>query len=336
MTLTITFGLFAIASAVIAVCGVRMTKLADRLADQTRLGEAVVGGVLLGMSTSLSGTVTSITAAYEGYASLAVSNAIGGIATQTAFLVLADLTYRKVNLEHAAADPGNMLQAALLVLLLSLPLVAYLTPTIGLWSVHPVSILLFLVYAFGVRLSVALRKEPMWRPEQTDETRVDVPEETPKGRKGFTRLLLRFAGLALILGFAGYVVAETGVRISTELGLSQTVVGALMTATATSLPELVTTLAAVRRGALQLAVGGIVGGNTFDTLFLSLADFAYRDGSIYHAMAERDALLMVGAVMITAILLMGLIARDRRGIGFEGVAILLVYVGIVAIQVFLG
>jgi cation:H+ antiporter len=43
--------------------------------------------------------------------------------------------------------------------------------------------------------------------------------------------------------------------------------------------ELVTTIAAVRRGALQLAVGGIIGGNTFDTLFLTAADVSYREGS---------------------------------------------------------
>lgn len=336
MPLELTFGLFAAAALVIAFGGVQMTRLADRLADQTGLGEALVGGVLLGVSTSLPGTVTSITAAYEGYASLAVSNAIGGIAAQTAFLVIADLTYRKVNLEHAAADPGNMLQAALLILLLGVPLAAYLTPPVSLWSVHPATVVLFGLYAFGVRLSVSLRMRPMWRPERTHDTRTDEPEEPQRGGSSLASMLLRFGVLALALGFAGYVVAETGARISAELGVSQTVVGALMTATATSLPELVTTLAAVRQGALQLAVGGIVGGNTFDTLFLSLADIAYRDGSIFHAMAARDALLLVAAIVMTAILLMGLIVRDRRGIGFEGIAILVVYAASVAVQLAMG
>jgi cation:H+ antiporter len=81
-----------------------------------------------------------------------------------------------------------------------------------------------------------------------------------------------------------------------------------------------------------LAVGGIVGGNTFDTLFLSLADVAYRDGSIFHAMTARDALLLAAAIVMTAILLMGLIVRDRRGIGFEGITILVVYAAVVASQ----
>jgi len=332
MPLELTFGLFAFAALVIAFGGVQMTRLADRLADQTGLGEALIGGVLLGMSTSLSGTVTSVTAAYEGYTSLAVSNAVGGIAAQTAFLVVADITFRKVNLEHAAADPGNMLQAALLILLLGVALAAYLAPPISVWAVHPATPVLFAAYAYGVRLSVDLKRWPMWQPEKTADTRVDEPQEAQRSGQGLMPLLTRFGILAVALGFAGYVIAETGAQISSELNVSQTVVGALMTATVTSLPELVTTLAAVRQGALQLAVGG----NTFDTLFLGLADIAYRDGSIFNAMTARDALLLVAAIVMTAILLMGLIVRERRGIGFEGIAILAVYAGVVAVQLVMG
>jgi cation:H+ antiporter len=312
-----------------------MTRLADMLADRTGLGEAVIGGVLLGASTSLSGTVTSVSAAAEGLAPLAVSNAIGGICAQTVFLVIADLTYRQANLEHAAADEKNLLQVALLVLLLSIALAAYLMPPFAFWAVHPVSILLVAAYLFGVRAAVVLQKRPMWRPEQTEHTRFDQPDSQAMDLS-LSRLLIRFGALALVLGGAGFIVAETGAQMSTQFGISQTVVGALLTATATSLPELVTTLAAVQRGALQLAVGGIVGGNTFDVLFLSLSDFAYRDGSIYHAMGERDALLLVAGIIMAAILLMGLILRTRRGIGFEGLVILLVYSAVVILQIYLG
>lgn len=338
MTLQIesTIALFFVAAAVIAVCGVWMTHLADRIADRTGLGEAVIGGLLLGMSTSLSGTVTSISAAWDGLASLAVSNAVGGIAVQTVFLVVADLAYRQVNLEHAAADAKNLLQAAVLILMLGLALAAYLMPPIEVWAIHPVSVALVAVYVFGAHSTVQFGRRPMWRPERTEETRADIPEEPRGDLRSLIQLGLRFTVLALILGGAGYVIALTGARISDAFGISQTVVGALLTATATSLPELVTTLAAVRRGALQLAVGGIIGGNTFDVLFLTLSDAAYRDGSIYHAIPARDALMLAGGIVITAILLMGLIMRDRRGIGFEGIAILLVYAALVAVQIALG
>ncbi|MDN2564970.1 sodium:calcium antiporter [Aquibium sp. A9E412] len=335
LSLGLSIGLFALAALVIAIAGVRMTGIADRIADQTRLGEAVVGGMLLGASTSLSGIVTSVSAARDGLASLAMSNAVGGIAAQTAFLVVADLTYRRVNLEHAAADSKNMLQASLLILLLGAALSAYLTPDVHVWSIHPATPVLFAIYLFGAYSTVELKRRPMWRPEKTADTRTDEPEEEPqKGALG--PLAMQFTLLALVLGASGYVVAKTGARISAELGVSETVVGTLLTSTATSLPELVTTLAAVRQGALQLAVGGIIGGNTFDVLFLSVADIAYRDGSLFHAVAQRDALMLVAAIVMTAILLMGLILRDRRGIGFEGFAILGVYAGVLGLQVALG
>lgn len=327
---------FLAATAVVALAGVRLTNEADRLADRTGLGEAVFGGILLGAATSLSGTVTSVTAALDGLPSLAVSNAVGGITAQTAFLVFADMIYRKVNLEHAAADANNMLMAAMLVLMLSLPLGAAYAPAVTVLGIHPVSILLFAVYLFGARTAVALRHKPMWQPHRTVDTRADDPDEEEANRRPLWVMLITFIALSLLLALSGFAIARSGAVISGQLGISQTVVGALMTAVATSLPELVTTLAAVRRGALQLAVGGIIGGNTFDVLFLSLSDTAYRDGSIYHAMTEADGLMIVGAIVITAILLMGLVMRERRGIGFEGLAILAAYLGLAAIQVVIG
>ena len=140
----------------------------------------------------------------------------------------------------------------------------------------------------------------------------------------------------MALGVAGWVVARTSTEIVTRVGISETVVGALMTAVVTSLPELVTTLAAVRRGAMQLAIGGIIGGNTFDVLFLSLSDVAYREGSIYDAVAPGDLFWLVVGQVMAGILLMGLILREREGpfrIGTESVLMLVVYAGAIALSV---
>ncbi|MDA1072619.1 MAG: hypothetical protein O2825_14665 [Proteobacteria bacterium] len=101
-------GIFLAAALAIALAGVALTYRADVVADRTGLGEAMVGAVLLGITTSLSGTVTSVTAALDGNTAMAISNAVGGIAAQTAFLAVADLFYRKANLEHAAADETNL------------------------------------------------------------------------------------------------------------------------------------------------------------------------------------------------------------------------------------
>ena len=113
-------GLFLLAVLVISIAGIRLTGVADRLADVSGLGEAIFGAVLLGGMTSLPGIVTSVWTGYQGYAELSVSNAIGGIAAQTMFLAIADMAYSRANLEHAAASVENLVQAALLMTLLAI------------------------------------------------------------------------------------------------------------------------------------------------------------------------------------------------------------------------
>ena len=339
LSLPAVFLVFAAAAAAIVVAGVRVTGLVDRLADKTGLGEALVGGVLLGAMTSLSGTVVSVTAALDGRASLAFANGVGGIAVQTAFLALADLLHRRANLEHASADVANIFQSGVLILLLSLPMLAFVTPPVTVLAVHPVSLVLVVVYILGVRATAQVREQPMWRPVATPETRRDTPEEPEDTRAGIAGLLAWLLGLALVLGFAGYVMAKAGGRVSDQLGISGTTVGALMTAVATSTPELVTTMAAVRRGALQLAVGGIIGGNSFDVLFLSLSDVFYRDGSLYHAISAGDLFWLILGLTTAAVLMLGLIVRERSGpanIGFESIGVLGLYGAGVALQVMLG
>jgi cation:H+ antiporter len=335
LSLPVVIGLFAAAGLTIAVLGVRLTSLADRLGDRTGLGEAVVGGVLLGLATSLSGTVVSVTAALDGRASLAFSNAVGGIAAQTAFLALADLLFHRVNMEHAAAELASVVQAALLSLLLAVALLAVTGPDVAVLGIHPASLALVIIYVLGTRATARVRQWPMWHPEQTRDTRTDTPEESPGTRGGIASLLTQFLGLALVLGAAGWLISKTGGRMSDMLGVSETAVGALLTAVTTSLPELITTLAAVRRGALQLALGGIIGGNTFDVLFLSASDVAYRDGSLYHAVGLADLFWLVIGLTMTAVLLLGLIVRERRGIagiGFESVGVLGLYALGIAVQ----
>lgn len=333
-------GFFA-AAVVIFLSGLRITALADHLADRTGLGEAIVGGVLLGAATSFSGTIVSVTAALDGRASLAFANAVGGIAAQTMFLAVADMFYRHVNLEHAAADLTNLFQGVVLFGLLSLPMIAMTTPEVTAWAIHPVSFAIPLIYGASLYVSRSIHKTPMWSPVQTVDTREDAPEvETARQRATSTRrLFLKFLVLMLLMGGAGWVIAQTASALTDRMAISASLVGALATAVVTSLPELVTTIAAVRRGALQLAVGGIIGGNTFDMLFLPLSDFSFRQGSLYHAVGMEDSFWVVTAMLMTAVLLGGLLLRQQHGpakIGYESILLLLIYAGAVAVQVVIG
>lgn len=323
--------LLAVAAVVLGLGGTRFTRVVDRLADRTGMGEALAGAVLVGAVTSLPGLVTSIVGAADGNPSFAVSNSLGGIAAQTAFLAVADLTYRRANLEHAAASLSNLLQALLLITLVAVVLLAVAAPDVDVLGVHPATAVLPAVYLYGLRLTMAIGRDPLWSPIQTQETREDVPADEEQAGPALARLWTEFGALALVVAGTGYVVAIAGLSLIEQTGLSSSFVGATLTAVVTSLPELVTVLVAVRIGALTLAVGNIIGGNSFDVLFVAAADIAYRDGSIYHAIDAGTEIVLAGVVLLTAVLAAGLVRRQRGGIGFEGVVILAVYAATLAL-----
>ncbi len=319
--------ILGIAAAVIVFAGSKLAYTADSLADRTGLGEALAGAMLLGAATSLPGTIASATTAWNGFPSLAYSNALGGIAAQTLFLVVADFVYRRANLEHAAVSLANIINAVTLVTLLALMQAASYTPEVTVFGVHPVSLIILVAYGFGLKFAQTAQAEPMWVPTDTSETRHDEPDAKNE-KKSLVSLWVSFAAALLVVAIAGYVVAQCAGALVTDIGLPQSVVGAFITAIITSLPELVTTIAAVRVGALQLAVGGIIGGNAFDTLFASMADMAYREGSLFHALGPNDHLLTASVILMTGILLLGLIKRERvgiAGVGVEGFLIPSIY-----------
>ena len=329
--------IFAIATILIALFGTKLTTVADRLADRTGLGEAITGGLLLGATTSMAGITASVTAAIADHPAIALSNALGGIAAQTCFLAIADLCYRKANLEHAAASVPNMMQGALLIVLLALVMLASIGPDISFGGIHIITPILLITYLFGMRMVRQTQTRPMWRPRITRQTREDHPDEEDARSASLPRLVLWFVFAAIVVVSSGWMLTRAVVDMAEQTGLSETIAGGVLTAISTSIPELVTSIAAVRRGALTMAVGGVIGGNAFDTLFAAVADVAYLDGSIYHNATPHEAWLVGLTILMTAVLLLGLLRRQElgfAGIGFESVLVFVLYVlGMAAIGV---
>ncbi len=328
LSLPLNLLVFAAAAAVIGIFGVRMTHVARSLAASTGMGEALMGAVFIGASTSLSGIIASVTAAAYGHPEMAVSNALGGIAAQTFFLAVADMFYRRANLEHAAASAENLMMCAFLITLLAIHALAFAAPDFQIASVHPASVVLIISYLFGIRLLAKTHNMPMWLPRQTRDTST---EKEPSRAQRHTRtnpLWFRFIIYSMIVGLAGWMLSRTGLEIAAETGLSEGLVGGVFTAVSTSLPELVIAVTAVRMKALTLAVGDIIGGNAFDTLFIAVSDVAYREGSIYASISRIEQFWLALTLLMTGILLMGLLHRERYGIaniGWESFLVFLLY-----------
>lgn len=319
--------LFAVAAAVIAICGTIMSRVADELADRTGLGEAVVGTLLLAGATSLPDFAATLSAAIDNRPELAMSNVMGSMAVNVALLGIADIVYRKANLEHAAASAANLMQAGLLIAILTIPLIAMALPSVSLWGLHPASPVLVLAYVGGLQLIRRTQASPMWSPRRTAQTVEDTPAQEPS-RSAALPLWLKFAVLTAVTGVAGWILMEAAKTIADRTALSEGVAGAVLTAFATSSPELATTTAAIRAGALTLAVSNILGTNLFNTLAIAAADVGYRPGAIYQDISALQAVWGLVTLLMTAILLLGMVRRQTYGpgrIGFESVLMLSVY-----------
>ena len=321
---------FTVVVIIIGWFGIKMTKTARDLAQSTGLGEALMGALFIGASTSLSGITTSISAATAGHAELAVSNGLGGIAAQTAFLALADIAYRRANLEHAAASAENLFMTSFLLALLTVHALALSIPSISIFGVHPATIVLVISYIFGVHLLARTHETPMWLPRKTKDTSLESEAKSRRHGRHLWKTWIRFASYGTVVALAGWSLAQLAIPLGEKTGLSHGIVGGIFTAVSTSIPELVVAITAVRMGSLNLAVGDIIGGNAFDTLFIAASDIAYREGPIYADISSAEQFWLTNSMLMTSVLLMGLIYRQRHGpgnIGLESVALLVLYFG---------
>ena len=317
---------FGVTAMIIVIAGWRLSRLADLLADRTGLGEALFGVLFLAGITSLPDFAATLSAAVDARPDLAMSNVMGSMAVNLVFLGVADIVYRKANLEHAAASPVNLMLAGLLIVLLTLPMLAFFTSTVTLWGVHPVTPVIVAAYFFGLHLVHHTLAKPMWFPRFTHQTVSDEPEKQPRGPS--TSVWFEFISMAIVTGLAGWILMEAAKNIADQTGLSDTLVGGIFTAFATSTPELVTTIAAIRIGALTLAVSNILGTNCFNMLVVAAADVGYLHGSIYNDMSPVQMIWCLVSILMSAILLLGLVRRETYGIGrigFESALILGVY-----------
>ena len=99
--------------------------------------------------------------------------------------------------------------------------------------------------------------------------------------------------------------------LAQELGLSRSFVGTILMALVTTLPEMAVTLAALRLGALDMAIGNLLGSNLFNVLILSVDDLFYTPGPLLADAAPVHAGTAVTALLMTGLVIVGLVMRPR-------------------------
>lgn len=312
---------FVFYSLLIIVAGIKLSKYGDIIAEQSGLGQALIGGILIAGVTSLPEVVTSSTAALIEAPDIAIGNLYGSNTFNMMILALADLVQGPgpfllhVQLKHILAALMGILLSTLGILFI---LINYFIPTnftflgLGLGSMA-----ILLTYIISERL--------IFRYEQKNE---EATEELVVDDLNLQQLILRFLLVAAIIVIAGINLSNLGEELAVATGLNRAFIGTLLIAAATSLPEMVTVIGAVRLDAYDMAVGNIFGSNIFNMLIIVIADLFYTRGPILSNVVLDHLLTALIALMMSIILIVGLFYRSRKSflnIGWDSAAVVIVY-----------
>jgi cation:H+ antiporter len=305
MTLVWIGAQFAVCALIIARAGFMLTRSADRLADAYGWGRGWVGLALLATITSLpelASGISAVTLVQEP--DLAVGNVLGACVVNLAFLVVVDVLQRSRPM-YVDAGAVHLLSAGFGVVMLGFVSMNLLAgggaPAIlhvGVYS--PALIGLYLLALRSVHAQERLTR--------LDAVTVERPSATPVDTRAEWR---RCCVAGMLVVAAGSWLPQVADSLAQAAGISSSFVGTVFMALVTTLPEMAVTVAAVRLGALDMAISNLLGSNLFNVLILAVDDAFYtpgpllRDADPVHAGTAATALVMTGLVIV------GLVMRPR-------------------------
>lgn len=302
--------LFIGAGAVVVVAGTALARFAEAIAQRTRVGRLWIGAVLLAGATSLPELGTDLSATRMGALDLALGDLFGSSMANMLILALVDLlpprreVLRQATLDHALAACVALSLHALTAAFLLAPS-GYL---IG--GVSPEAVAIMVTYLLGTR---AVYRHAMrnYGPEQVTgppEAAAAGGEEVPTLR----RAALGFAAAAVVIIAATPVFAYAAKGLADATGLGETFMGTWLVGLSTSLPELVASIAAVRLGAFDLAVGNLFGSNCFNVAILLFLELAHPGGSIFVAASRAHLLTLAFSIVLMALGLAAIVYRAKK------------------------
>lgn len=322
---------FAVAAGVVLVVGPRMARTADRLAKATGMGGALFGMVFLALATDLPEIALTPTAVLRGSPRIAVGGLLGAAAAQLLLIAVVDMAFVKGRLPGQLSLQATLAQCALMTAVLAVPLMVVAgLPTFGFVGVG--TVLLALTYLGGLAAIRGIGRAQEVDSGQVQPGREEVQLRSEAGR--VRSLWLRFGWFALLLAGAGAALESATELIGSAVGLEETAAGALIAGIVSPLPELVTAVSAARAGALDLAVGDLVGSSALDVALLAFADLFYTDGSVFQLLGAPEFTLIGVSLAITALLILALARGEPVSaprVGLESYLMVAVYVAGVAI-----
>lgn len=307
---------FFLSSTIVVVAAIKLAQYGDVIAVRTKLSGMFIGTILMAGATSLPELLAAVNALIIGAPNLAAGGMFGSSMFNMMMLGVLDLInqqtriLRRVAMNHAlTASLANMLMGLAVFFLL-----ADIDLKIGWVGLD--SLVIMLAYVGGIRL---LQQQGGTAPDEAEIDQAKVPS--------LRHAIIGFSLATLVLIVDTPYLVESANEIAEITGLGAGFIGATLLAITTSLPELVATVAAVRIGAYDLAVGNLFGSNLFNMFVLGLTDVFYLEGRFLAAIDPTFALVAMLGLLLTTLGLIGNISRVERRLFFVEIDALLILIG---------
>jgi cation:H+ antiporter len=303
---------FLLSAAVLVRAGSALAAYADEIADRLRMSRLFVGTLMLAFATSLPEVVADITAARAGVPDLAVGDLFGSSMANMAILAIVDLLYR--GRVWPAVELGHARVAAVAIGLTSIAVLSVLTRSeLGIGWVGVAPIVIMILYVVSIAW---FRRMPLLARPGLDSSQRSIQKPTGWSERAAKLSLgwlwFRF-GIAVVGIFLSAPIVTLAVKaIAEHTGIEQTFLGAALLAVTTSLPELVASIASLRIGAYDMAVGNLFGSNVANMSVLLFADVAYTEGPILAAVSPAQSVAGVGAILLMAVAVAAIVGESER------------------------
>jgi cation:H+ antiporter len=304
---------------VLIAAAVALARAADTLAERTGIGRVWVGSALLAMATSLPELGVEIAAVRQGAIDLAMGDIFGSSMGNMLILAVLGLVpprdgvFRRASPDHTLAASFAIVATAL-----AAALVFTRSPAV-LGGVHPGTLGLLATFLLG---SSVVYRQGRWADAAAADAAsaasasasaaavsaagtAGADTAAPPAAHGFAgawrRPAAEFAVAAAVLLLVAPSFAHSAADMAASTGVGQTVFGTLVVGLATSLPEIVTCVAALRMGAPDLAVGNLFGSNLFNTVMFVPMELAHPGPSLFAVASPEHGLTALLAIMLMAL-----------------------------------
>ncbi len=283
------------------------------IAKLLKIPSIVIGLTIVAFGTSAPEAAVSIIAGINGSNDIAVGNVIGS----NMFNLLGVLGISAII--HSVSVDSSIIKKEFPFMLIStavLALAAFDT-ALGSGDANIISrneaftmIILMGIFVYSI-VTAALRSRK--------ESSAAEPEDDKPKRSLLKCVLFTVGGLAGII-IGGQFVVDSATKIATGFGMSETLVGLTIVAVGTSLPELVTSIVAAKKGESDIAVGNVVGSNVFNILFVLAVSAAITPMNI-NAQGLCDLLILMGISILSYVFCITKKTVNR----IEGIILVLMY-----------